>query len=153
MIISDRHTISELAKSAITLATVSNSGRSVLDRVRQLGPGLLAGAADNDPTTVATMAVAGATTGFALSGLTLLVLPMLAAVQAVASHVGLFGRGGFQELVRGRFGARWAALLLVSLLAVNTLTIGADLEAGAAALGLMLRAPLAWFVIPYAALL
>src|SRR5947209_6874614 len=153
MIIADRNTISELAESAITLAAVSKAGRRVLHRLRQLGPGLVAGAAGNDPTTVATMAVAGAGTGFALSGLTLLVLPMLAAVQAVASHVGLFGRDGFQQLVRCRFGPRWATLLLVSLLAVNALTIGADLEAGAAALGLMLRVPLGWFVVPYAALL
>jgi Mn2+/Fe2+ NRAMP family transporter len=122
-------------------------------RARLLAPGLIAAASDNDPTTVATMAVAGATTGFMLSLLTLLVLPMLASVQAIASQVGLCGRSGLQRLARRAFGPRWATLLLVSILAVNLVTIGADLEAGAAAIGLMIRLPLAWFVAPYALVL
>jgi Mn2+/Fe2+ NRAMP family transporter len=119
--------------------------------LRTLGPGLVAGASDNDPTTVATMAVVGAKTGFALSWLVILIYPMLASVQAIASEVGITARSGLQELVRRRFGWRWGLLLLVSVLAVNLITLGADVEAGAAALGLILHRPQSWFVIPYSA--
>jgi Mn2+/Fe2+ NRAMP family transporter len=119
--------------------------------LRRLGPGLVAGASDNDPTTVATLAVVGATTGFALSWLVILVLPMLATVQVIASQVGLSARSGLQELVRRSFGRGWGLLLLASILAVNAITIAADLQAGAAALGLLTGLPLPWFILPYAA--
>jgi Mn2+/Fe2+ NRAMP family transporter len=99
------------------------------------------------------MAVVGAKTGFALSWLVILVYPMLASVQLIASEIGLGARSGLQELVRRRFGWRWGLLLLVSVLAVNLMTLGADLEAGAAALGLLLHRPQSWFVIPLAAAL
>jgi Mn2+/Fe2+ NRAMP family transporter len=49
-----------------------------------IGPGLVAGASDNDPTTVATVAVVGSTTAYALGWVALLIFPMLAVVQAVA---------------------------------------------------------------------
>jgi Mn2+/Fe2+ NRAMP family transporter len=121
--------------------------------VRALGPGLVAGASDTDPTTVATMAVVGATTGFGLSWLVILLYPMLASVQLIASEVGLAAHSGLQELVRRFFGWRWGLLLLVSVLGVNLITLGADIEAGAAALGLLLHLPQAWLVVPYSALL
>jgi Mn2+/Fe2+ NRAMP family transporter len=121
--------------------------------LRALGPGLIAGASDNDPTTVATMAVVGAKTGFALSWLVILVYPMLASVQLIASEVGLAAHSGLQELVRRRFGWRWGLLLLFSVLAVNVLTLGADVEAGSAALSLLFHLPQSWFPVPYAALL
>src|SRR5207237_1035004 len=105
------------------------------------------------PTTVATMSVAGATTMFSLSWLLLLLLPMLASVQVIASQVGVAARAGLEEVVRKRYGRRWGLLLLLSVLAVNLVTIGADLGAGAAAAGLILKAPAHWLGLPYAALL
>jgi Mn2+/Fe2+ NRAMP family transporter len=121
--------------------------------LRSLGPGLVAGASDVDPTTVATMSVAGATTVFSLSWLVVLLLPMLASVQVIASQVGVAAKAGLQEVVRKRFGRRWGLLLLVSVLAVNLITIGADLGGGAAAAGLLLNTPARWLGIPYAILL
>ena len=118
--------------------------------LKRLGPGLVAGAADNDPTTVATISVTGATTGFALSWLVILVYPMLASAQVVASQVGLVTRKGLQELVSDRYGRRWGALLLLSVLAVNLVTLTADLEAGAAAISIVIPLDFRWFVVPYA---
>jgi Mn2+/Fe2+ NRAMP family transporter len=122
-------------------------------RLRELGPGLVAGAADNDPTTIGTMVVAGATTGFALSWLVILVFPMLASVQVIASQVGLAARSGLQELVRRTYGWGWGLVLLVSVVLVNAVTIAADVKAGAAALGLLFNLPLQWFLVPFAAAL
>jgi Mn2+/Fe2+ NRAMP family transporter len=131
--------------------------RGVLTRIRlylqDLGPGLIAGGSDNDPTTVATMAVAGATTGFALSWLVVLVYPMLAAVQIIAAQVGAASRAGLLELVLRVFGRGWGWLLLISILPVNLITIGADLRAGADALSLLVQLPSAWLALPYAAIL
>src|SRR5262249_29422792 len=115
---------------------VTRRGAGLWDQVRRLGPGMVAGASDNDPTTVGTLVVAGATTGYALSWLVILVWPMLATVQVIASQVGLAARSGLQEVVRTTYGRGWGMVLLLVVLVVNAITIGADLKAGAAALGL-----------------
>jgi Mn2+/Fe2+ NRAMP family transporter len=114
-----------------------------------LGPGLISGASDNDPTTVGTLAVVGATTTYGLSWLTLLIYPMLASVQIISAQVGVVAKQGLQGVVRTTYGRRWGLLLLSSVLAVNLITIGADLEAGAAALGLLFHLAWQWLVIPY----
>lgn len=123
------------------------------DYLRALGPGLISGASDNDPTTVATMAVLGASTRYGLSWLTILIYPMLASIQVISAKVGLVAREGLQRAVTKRYGRLWGALLLVSVLSVNLVTLGADLEGGAAALGLLFHISFKWFVVPYAFLL
>jgi Mn2+/Fe2+ NRAMP family transporter len=117
----------------------------------ELGPGLVAGASDVDPTTVATMSVVGSTTGFALSWLTLLTLPMLAVIQAISSRVAVAGGADLQTLVRRRYPRGAQLLLLGSVLVVTAMTTAADLEAGAAALGLLLHIGRQWLVVPVAA--
>jgi Mn2+/Fe2+ NRAMP family transporter len=59
----------------------SEGRHSLKEYVKALGPGLISGASDNDPTTVATMSVLDATTVYGLSWLTILIFPMLAVVQ------------------------------------------------------------------------
>lgn len=123
------------------------------DYLGAIGPGLISGASDNDPTTVATMAVLGGTTVYGLSWLTILIFPMLAAIQMISAQVGVVARHGLQSAVRHTYGRGWGFVLLASVLAVNVITIGADLEAGAAALGLLFGADFRWFVVPLAAIL
>jgi Mn2+/Fe2+ NRAMP family transporter len=62
--------------------------------LRVLGTGLVAGASDNDPTTVASLAVIGSTTGFGLAWLAVLVIPMLAVVQVISAAVGTVCKAG-----------------------------------------------------------
>lgn len=116
--------------------------------LRSLGPGLVSGAADTDPTTVATLAVIGAGTAYRLAWLTLLLFPLIAVVQVISTHVGAISRRDLQTAVADAYGRipRW--LLLVSILAVNVVTIGADLEGGAAAIGLLTHLDWRWFVLP-----
>lgn len=118
-----------------------------------VGPGFVAGASDNDPTTVGAVSAIGATTGYQLSWLALLVFPMLAVIQLTATQVGAVSGCDLVGLARKRYGRRWAALLLGSVLAVNILTIAADLEAGAAAVGLLAHVDWRWFVLPLGAVL
>jgi Mn2+/Fe2+ NRAMP family transporter len=116
-----------------------------------LGPGIVSGASDNDPTTVASLAVIGSTTTYGLSWLVLLVIPMLSVVQAISAQVGLVTNTGLECVVRKRYGKGWAFLALASVLIVNLLTLAADLEGGGAALSLLTNVDYRWFIIPLAA--
>src|ERR1700722_4429447 len=89
---------------------------------RVLGPGIVSGASDNDPTTVATLAVIGSTTVYRLSWLVFLVIPMLSVVQAISAQVGMVMHTGLEDAVRRRYGNGWALLALVSVLIVNLMT-------------------------------
>jgi Mn2+/Fe2+ NRAMP family transporter len=112
----------------------------------------VSGASDNDPTTVATLAVVGASTIYGLSWLVLLVIPMLAIVQTVASRVGAVSKKGLEDCVRGNYGRTWSLVVLGAIIIVNVLTLAADLEGGAAALQLLTHVDYRWFVLPFAAL-
>jgi len=117
-----------------------------------IGPGLVAAASDNDPTTVGTVVAVGAATGYRLLWLVLVLLPMLAVVQVTATQVGSVTGRDLQRVAAERFGRRTAGVLMVSVVAVNVVTIAADLEAGAASVGILVGADRRWFVVPLAAL-
>lgn len=113
---------------------------------RSIGPGIISGASDNDPTTVATLAVIGSTTAFGLLWLVVLVIPMLAVVQALSAFVGATCKKGLEDFVRTRYGIIWATIVVVAVLAVNLLTLSADIEAGGAAMHLITNLDYRWFV-------
>jgi Mn2+/Fe2+ NRAMP family transporter len=127
------------------------SGRTP-SREAKFGAGIIAGASDNDPTTVATLAVIGSTTVYELGWLTLLVIPMLAVVQSIAAQVGTVSRKGLEDCVRANYGRGWALAALTSLLVVNILTLAADLEGGGAALALLTHVSYTWWLLPLGAL-
>ncbi|HEX6121945.1 MAG TPA: divalent metal cation transporter [Ktedonobacterales bacterium] len=116
-----------------------------------MGSGLIAGAADTDPTTVATLAVVGATTTYGLAWLIVLIIPMLSIIQVISAAVGVVCKTGLEDAIRSRFGRVWAVVTLLIILAVTMLTLSADLEGGCAALQLLTGAPYQWFLVPLAA--
>lgn len=123
------------------------------DYLRMLGPGVVGGASDTDPTTVATMVIIGADTMYGLAWMALLLLPVIAIIQAISTQVGVASHRDLQTAVtesRGKT-ARW--LLLFSVLTVNIVTIAADLEAGSSAIGMLLHRDWRWFVAPLSLLL
>src|SRR5579872_2155053 len=121
--------------------------------LRSMVPGIISAASDNDPTTVATLAVIGSTTVYGLSWLVLLAIPMLAVVQAISSQVGMVAKGsGLEDIVRERYGAVSAVVVLLAVLVVNILTFSADLEGGGAALQLLTHLPYQWWIVPLAGL-
>ncbi len=125
--------------------------RKPLAIVKMLGPGLISGASDNDPTSVASLAVVGSTTAYGLSWLVILVIPMLMIVQTVSATVGVCTKTGLEDAIRTRFGHLWAYVAMGCVLAVTVLTLAADMEGGAAALGLLAGLPYQWFIVPLAA--
>ena len=106
---------------------------------RIFGAGLITGAADDDPSGIATYSQAGAAFGYGLVWTMLLTLPLLAAVQEIAARVGHGSGEGIAANLR-RLLPRWVMIGCVALLAAaNTINLGADLgamgEAGALVIG------------------
>lgn len=101
---------------------------------KQLGPGLVTGAADDDPSGIATYSQAGAQFGFGLLWTMVLAYPLMCSVQLVSAHIGRVTGCGLAKNM-GDILPRWLVTGLVSLLFIaNTINIGADIAAmGAAA--------------------
>ena len=121
--------------------------------LRALGPGLVAGASDTDPTTVAAVAVIGATTVFGLAWLALLIAPALIVVQVIATRLGVIGGTDLPTAARARFRPAVQHTIALSIVAVTVLTLAADLSAGAAAIGLLAGIGASWLVAPLAAVI
>ena len=90
----------------------------------------------------------GAQTGYQLSWVAILVAPLLAVVMTIAAQVGVVARSDLQSLTLKRYGRGVAAILLVSVVSVNIVTIAADLQAGAVGIGLLIGVNFRWLVVP-----
>src|SRR6185369_7597963 len=101
---------------------------------QRLGPGVITGAADDDPSGIATYSQAGAQFGFNMLWITVLTFPLMSAVQMISARIGRVTGHGLAANMNRVF-PRWMVSGLVGLLFVaNTINIGADLAAmGAAA--------------------
>lgn len=105
---------------------------------QRLGPGLIAGAADDDPSGIATYSQAGAQFGYSLGWTMLLSYPLMAAVQEVSARIGRVTGLGLAGNLRRHY-PRWLLSSMVGLLLVaNAINLGADLGAMGAALQLIL---------------
>lgn len=129
---------------------VAQLPRNPVRRIPRPGPGAVAAASDIDPTTVATLAVIGSTTRYALLWLVVLTVPMLVVVQAISARMGVVTRRGLEDVVRDRYGRFAALLVLLLVLSVNVFTLGADLSGGAAAIGLIAGGDQRWLIAPLA---
>jgi len=117
-----------------------------------LGPGLITGASDDDPSGIATYAQAGARFGFQLSWTLLLTYPLMVAIQAISARIGrTTGRGIAGNLRRHH--APWILQGTAALLCIaNTINIGADLGAMAASMRLLTHSLPTWlWVIAFGA--
>jgi len=93
-----------------------------------LGPGLITGAADDDPSGVATYSLAGAQLGTTLVWTALLTWPLMAAVQMMCARIGMVTGYGLARALRAKFSVFIVALFALLLLAANIINIGADLS-------------------------
>src|SRR6266581_7058151 len=94
---------------------------------RRLGPGLITGAADDDPSGISTYSVAGASFGYAPLWTALFSFPLMSAVQVMCARLGMVTGRGLAGVVRRRY-ARWVLWGTCSLLVLaNVINIGADL--------------------------
>jgi len=112
-----------------------------------LGPGLIAGASDDDPSGIGTYAQAGAAHGFATLWLTVVMLPMMIGVQYMCAKIGLVTGRGLAGVLREHY-PRAVYPAVIALVLANTLNAGADIGAIAAAINLIVPIPAIWFIVP-----
>jgi len=105
--------------------STSRPARSLLS---SLGPGVIAGAADDDPSGIATYTIVGARYGTSLLWTALLTWPLMAAVQLMCARIGMVTGIGLIDLLRRRFPRPLIVIFAVALLVANTINVGADLS-------------------------
>lgn len=116
----------------------------------RLGPGLITGASDDDPSGIATYSQAGAQFGYALCWVMLFCFPLMAAIQEISARMGRVTGQGIAGNIRVHYPA-WLLYAIVGLLlAANTINLGADLGAMAAALNLLVGGPVSLYVVGFA---
>ncbi len=107
-------------------------------RVKQLGPGLITGAADDDPSGIATYSQAGAQFGFNLLWTVLATYPLMVGIQMVSARLGFFTGKGLAANVKAVFPRPVLYGIVGLLLIANTINIAADIAAMGEALRLLL---------------
>jgi NRAMP (natural resistance-associated macrophage protein)-like metal ion transporter len=118
----------------------AGSGKSQFWRI--LGPGLITGAADDDPSGIATYAQAGAQFAFSLGWTLILAYPLMVTVQAICARIGRTTGAGIAGNLREHYPA-WILQAIVALLfCANVLNIGADLGAMAQSARLLIPLPI-----------
>lgn len=108
---------------------------------RNLGPGLVTGASDNDPSGIGTYSIVGANNGYRLLWMAPFTLPLLVAVQSMAARIGAYKEEGLGRVIEDRFGRKVLVGALAILVVVNVVTIAADLGGVAAGLHLLVPVP------------
>ncbi|MDX6244089.1 MAG: hypothetical protein QOE76_1812 [Frankiales bacterium] len=113
--------------------------------LKALGPGLVTGASDDDPSGVATYSQAGAQFGLGLLWVSLLTLPLMAGVQEICDRTALATGRGLGELAASKFSRRsrpLLVLLITALIVANALNISADLVAVGSGMNLLHAGPI-----------
>jgi len=104
---------------------------------KSLGPGIISGAADDDPSGIATYSIAGAQLGTTLLWTSLITWPLMAAVQSMCARIGMVTGTGLATALRGKFPRAVLAIACGALFIANTINIGADLSGMADAMSLL----------------
>ena len=107
-------------------------------RMRQLGPGLITGAADDDPSGIVTYSQAGAQFGYSMLWTVVFTFPLMAGIQMISARLGCITGRGLAANVRVAFPRSVLYSIVGLLLAANTINIAVDIEAMGESLRLML---------------
>ena len=112
-----------------------------------LGPGLVTGAADDDPSGIATYSQTGAQFGFGQLWTAFWQIPLLLAVQEACARIGIVTGKGLAGVIKQHFSRRVLVAVVLLVLIANTINIGADIGAVAAAAKLVVDAPFWLFAV------
>src|SRR3954447_11946191 len=122
-----------------------NFAKRLLDR---LGPGLITGASDDDPSGIGTYTQAGAALGYATLWTAVLTLPLMIVVQHTCAKVGMCSGRGLAAVLKEYY-SRWILYpAVIALLIANTINVGADIAAIAAAINMFIPIPISAMVLP-----
>ncbi len=107
---------------------------SITNILKSLGPGVITGASDDDPSGIATYSQAGAKFGLGMLWMTLFLLPMMIVIQEMCARIGLLSGNGLAALIKKKYSAKIVYPMSSLLLIANTINIGADLGAMSASI-------------------
>jgi NRAMP (natural resistance-associated macrophage protein)-like metal ion transporter len=115
-----------------------------------LGPGLITGASDDDPSGIGTYAVAGASLGVSTLWTALATFPMMTAVQFICAKVAMVTGMGLARVLRTHYSRALLYPVVTALVIANTINAGTDIGAIAAAVNLLVPLPIAALIVPIA---
>lgn len=121
--------------------------------LKSLGPGVITGAADDDPSGIATYSVAGAQLGTKLLWTAFLTWPLMAAVQIMCARIGMVTGRGMAGNLKRKFPIWLVGIFVLSLLIANTINIAGDLAGMADATGMLIKVNSRIFVVVFAILI
>ena len=113
----------------------------------RLGPGLVTGAADDDPSGIGTHSQVGAQFGYGLSWTFLFSFPLMVAIQEVAAEIGRVTGAGIARNMRRHYPRPLLVLMVGLLLIANIVNLGADLAAMGAAVALLIGGPIGFYTL------
>lgn len=116
---------------------VGNSWNKGYLFVRALGPGLITGASDDDPSGIGTYSSVGAQYGLALIWMAAWLLPIMIAVQEVCARIGVVTNKGLAQVIKEHYSKKIVFFMVMLLIVANVANIGADLGAMAASLKML----------------
>jgi len=102
-----------------------------------LGPGLITGTADDDPSSIATFAQAGAKFGLGMLWTVIYLIPLIIVIQEICARIGLLTGSGLGTIIKKKYSKKIVLPLIFLLLVANTINVGADIGAMAASASLM----------------
>ena len=111
-----------------------------------LGPGLVTGVADDDPSGIGTYTATGAVYGYRLLWLSIVTLPMTIAAQSICARLGIVTGRGLARTVARHYGRRWLGVIVALLFVANLVNIASDLGAIAAVIAMFVPVP-AWLLV------
>jgi len=134
-----------------SLEAVMSREKNPLKRFfKVLGPGLVTGASDDDPSGIGTYSVAGATLGFTTLWTALFTLPLMIATLQICARIGMVSGMGLAAVLRRHYARNLLYLTVIGLVIANTINAGADIGAIAAAINLLVPVPIVALVVPIA---
>lgn len=120
---------------------------------KTLGPGLITGASDDDPSGIGTYTTAGAQLGYAMLWTVLVTFPLMASVQFICAKVGMVTGRGLAGVLRQHYPRAVLYPAVLGLVIANTINAGADIGAIAAGVNLLAPIPIKALVLPIGLLL
>lgn len=116
-----------------------------------IGPGVITGAADDDPSGIATYSQAGAQLGFGMLWMVLLMFPLMYTIQEMSGRIGLVTGSGLGKIIKEKYSIKVLLPLAGLLLISNIITIGADIGAMASSLRLLVpQIPMTMAILGFA---
>jgi NRAMP (natural resistance-associated macrophage protein)-like metal ion transporter len=134
-------------------AELEREPNSLKRLLKMLGPGLVTGASDDDPSGIGTYAAAGAKLGYTSLWTALMTFPLMASVQFICAKIGMVSGRGIAGVLGIHYSRNLVYPVVLALMIANTINAGADILAIAAGLNLLIPVPVAVMIGPVSLLI